>query len=124
MVDALFNSARTVVCVVAFFYNSYWQYQVHKYLASLTSYQVPSHPVFLQTNLICPHYGFEIQIYVALAILTAKDVRVFNVTMVCAVGFVIVNLGVTADGTKKWLMKKFPKQRLEVAQRHRMFSIW
>lgn len=60
----------------------------------------------------------------ALAILTAKDLRVFNVTMLCAVCFVVVNLGVTADGTKKWMMMKFPKQRSEVVQRHRMFSIW
>lgn len=97
---------------------------MHEYLASLTSYQVPSHPIFLQTNLVCPHYGSEVNIYITLAILTAKDVRVFNLTMICAAVFVVVNLGVTADGTKKWLLKRFPKQRLEIVQRHRMLSIW
>lgn len=124
MTETLFNGARIAGCLVVFFYNSYRQYQVHKYLASLTSYQVPDHPIFLQTNLICPHYGFEVNIYLALAILTARDFRVFNVTMLCAVFFVVVNLGVTADGTKKWMMRKFPKQRPEIAQRRRMFSIW
>lgn len=120
----LFNCARTAACLVSFSYNSYRQYQVHKYLASLNSYQVPDHPIFLQTNLVCPHYGFEVNIYATLAILTAKDVRVFNLTMVCAAVFVVINLGVTADGTKKWLIKRFPKERREIAQRRRMFSVW
>lgn len=121
----LFNGARVVVCLFLFFLNSYRQFQVHQYLAGLTNYQVPSHPIFEQTSLICPHYGFEVNIYLMLAILTARDFRVFNSTMLCAAAFVVVNLGVTADGTKKWLMQKFPKQRADIAQRNRMLgSIW
>lgn len=121
----LFNAARVAVCLVLFFYNSYRQFQVHQYLAGLTTYQVPNHPIFQQTNSICPHYGFEVNIYMTLAVLTARDSRVFNSTMLCATFFVVVNLGVTADGTKEWLLRKFPKQRLQIAQRHRMLgSIW
>lgn len=121
----MFNGARIIVCLVLFFFNSYRQFQIHHYLASLTSYQVPSHPIFEQTNLICPHYGCEINIYLTLAVLTARDFRVFNSTMLFAACFVAVNLGVTADGTKKWLMQKFPKERSKIAQRNRMLgSIW
>lgn len=121
----LFNLGRVLICLVMFFLNSYRQFQVHQYLAGLTSYQVPNHPIFEQTNLVCPHYGFEVNIYVTLATLTASGARVFNSTMIFAALFVVVNLGVTADGTKKWLMHKFPQQRAEIAKRNRMLgSIW
>lgn len=120
-----FNLTRIVACVFVFFQSSYQQYHVHKYLASLTEYRVPDHPIFKKTNLICPHYGFEVNIYLALAILTARGPRIFNVTMLCAVVFVAVNLGITADLTKKWQMEKFPRQRAEIASRRRMlWSIW
>lgn len=120
-----FNLARIVGCVFVFFQSSYQQYHVHKYLASLKEYRVPDHPIFKKTNLICPHYGFEVNIYLALAILTARGTRIFNLTMLCAVLFVAVNLGITADLTKKWQMEKFPKQLAEIASRRRMlWSIW
>lgn len=108
-----------------FFYSSDKQYQVHEYLASLKEYRVPNHPLFEETNLVCPHYGFEVNIYLALTILTARDTRILNITMLCATAFVVVNLGVTADLTKKWQLQKFPKQRPEIANRRRMLgSIW
>lgn len=108
-----------------FLYYSYKQHQVHRYLASLRDYRVPDHPIYRETNLICPHYGFEVNIYLIFAILTARDLRILNVTMLCAVFFVAINLGVTADLTKKWLLERFPKQRPEIAQRKKMLcSIW
>ena len=119
------NAARTTVCIVAFFYLSYKQYRVHEYLASLKEYRVPDHPIFEETNLICPHYGFEVDIYLALSLLTARDTRIFNGTMLCGTAFVVINLGVTADLTKKWQMQKFPKQLPKIAQRRRMLGlIW
>lgn len=125
LAETIFNAARIAACLYTFLLNSFRQFQVHKYLASLTTYQVPNHHIFVDTNLICPHYECEVKIYLALSVLTARDRRVFNPTMLCAVLFVIVNLGVTADGTKNWLMRKFPKQRIEIAQRRKMLrSIW
>ena len=108
-----------------FVYCSYKQYQVHEYLAGLREYRVPDHPIFESTNLVCPHYGYEVNIYLVLTVLTARDTRILNTTMLCATGFVVVNLGVTADLTKKWQLERFPKQRLEIAKRGRMLgSIW
>ena len=117
--------ARTILCIAAFLYNSSQQYQVHRYLASLREYRVPDHPIFTKTNLVCPHYGCEVNIYLTLAILAARDTRIFNITMLCAVLFVMVNLGVTAEMTKQWQMQQFSKQRSEVVKRKRMIgSLW
>lgn len=123
--EAVFEIGRTLVCLLLFTQFSYKQHAVHKYLAGLNKYQVPDHPIYHETNLICPHYWFEINIYLVFSILSAREMRILNVTMVCAMGFVIINLGVTADLTKKWLLEKFPRQRLEIAQRKKMLgSIW
>lgn len=119
------NYARLIGCVYFFAYSSIQQSRVHQYLASLKEYRVPDHPIFRDTNLVCPHYSFEVNIYLALTILAAQNTRILNVTMLCATGFVVVNLGVTADLTKKWQMQKFPKQRPEIASRRKMLgSIW
>ncbi|KAK5102558.1 hypothetical protein LTR70_000416 [Exophiala xenobiotica] len=121
----ILDAARVTACILIFFYSSYKQYQVHAYLAGLKEYRVPDHPIFEDTNLVCPHYGYEVNIYVALTMLTARDTRILNTTMLCATSFVVINLGVTADMTKKWQMQKFPKQRPEIAKRRRMLgSIW
>lgn len=121
---AFINCARTVVCIVFFLYCSQQQYLVHKYLASLKEYKVPDHPIFARTNLVAPHYTFETYIYLALTILTASDGRILNITMLCATAFVAINLGVTADLTRQWQLKRFPKQRNEILGHNRMFSFW
>lgn len=81
------------------------QHDCHAYLASLKKYSVPEHPIF--RHLVCPHYFVECLIYLALAIVAAPSGRLVNWTIMCALVFVGVNLGVTADGTKSWYMQKF-----------------
>lgn len=121
---AIFNIVRIGACVIAFVYCSQQQYLIHQYLAGLKEYKVPDHPIFIRTNAICPHYTFETYIYLVLAVLTARDGRVLNITMLCATAFVLVNLGVTADLTKTWQLRRFPKQRATIVARNRMFSFW
>lgn len=124
MIDVV-NYARLIACIYFFAHSSLQQYKVHNYLASLKEYRVPDHPIFKVTNLVCPHYSYEVNIYLAFTIMTAQSTRILNVTMLCATVFVVVNLGVTADLTKRWQMQKFPKQRPEIAGRRRMLgSIW
>ena len=81
------------------------QHDCHAYLASLKKYTVPDHPVF--HNLVCPHYFAETLVYLALSLVAAPPGYVFNRTILCAFLLVTVNLGVTADGTKRWYEQKF-----------------
>lgn len=74
----------------------------------MKKYSLPEHPIFHQ--LICPHYFAECLIYLSLAIVSAPAGDLVNRTNFCAFVFVAVNLGVTADGTKKWYEGKFGKQ--------------
>jgi hypothetical protein len=81
------------------------QHDCHAYLASLKKYSVPEHPVF--NRLVCPHYFVECLIYLAISIVAAPAGAMLNWTIVCALIFVAVNLGVTADGTREWYVQKF-----------------
>lgn len=56
---------------------------------------------------ICAHYTCECLLYLSLAVATAPSGSVCNSTLLCAVIFVTVNLGVTASGTRKWYAEKF-----------------
>ncbi|KAF2149065.1 hypothetical protein K461DRAFT_297534 [Myriangium duriaei CBS 260.36] len=98
-------SLHTFVATLMFILASGMQHDCHAYLASLKKYTVPQHPVF--ASLVCPHYFAECVIYLAMAVQAAPKGYMINRTMVCAVVFVAVNLGVTADGTKRWYEGKF-----------------
>ncbi|KAK5173787.1 uncharacterized protein LTR77_002468 [Saxophila tyrrhenica] len=76
-----------------------------------TTYKLPTHPAF--QPLISPHYTAEVVIYLALAIQSAPPGRLVNGTMANALVFVVVNLGVTADGTREWYERKFGPQAVE-----------
>lgn len=82
----------------------------------MKKYTLPEHPAFLST--LCPHYFAECLIYLALSLIAAPRGHAVNRTVFCALVFVIVNLGVTADGTKNWYEQKFGKDK--VASRARM----
>lgn len=62
---------------------------------------------------ICPHYTMEGVIYLSLALLAAPQTPLdrswiqINQTMSCALVLVLVNLGVTAQGTKAWYLETF-----------------
>ncbi|KAH9831491.1 3-oxo-5-alpha-steroid 4-dehydrogenase, partial [Teratosphaeria destructans] len=110
---------KTFVGTLLFILASGWQHDCHAYLASLKSergrtatdtkdgdgYRLPDHPAF--ARLIAPHYTAECVIYLALAILGAPTGAWVNGTLLCALIFVIVNLGVTAHGTKQWYERRF-----------------
>ena len=110
-------SPRTFIAVVMFILASGFQNDIHNYLASLKikksatkdkaarEYQLPDHDAF--TLSLTPHYFAECVIYLALAIQAAPQGAWLNVTLVCALVFVVVNLGVTAQETKNWYKEKF-----------------
>ncbi|KAI7365772.1 hypothetical protein KC354_g4662 [Hortaea werneckii] len=92
------------------------------------SYKLPTHPAF--THLIVPHYTAECLLYLSLAFLAAPSPHpqspttagaraqaaagrgsVFNYTLLAACIFVVVNLGVTAQGTREWYLVRFGGSR-------------
>jgi len=81
------------------------QQEAHKHLASLKKYTLPTQGLF--SNIVCPHYTCECLIYVGLAAAAAPRGHVFNPTLLCALFFVVANLGATANNTKRWYVEKF-----------------
>lgn len=116
---------RTFVSILIFILASGFQHDCHAYLASLKStssasigdqaaksdYKLPEHPAF--SGLIAPHYTAECLVYVSLALLATPQGAWLNWTLVCALSFVMINLGVTADGTKDWYGMKFGKKAVQ-----------
>ncbi|OGM44620.1 protein DFG10 [Aspergillus bombycis] len=98
-------SLRTFLCLPIFLFASGLQHDAHHYLFSLKKYTLPSHPLF--RSIVCPHYTAECAIYLSLALLAAPQGEMINKTVLSAVVFVTVNLGVTASETKRWYMQKF-----------------
>nr|POF15209.1 polyprenol reductase [Quercus suber] len=102
-------------------------YDCHDYLASLktsssksasapqitpkTDYKLPVHPAF--HSLVTPHYFAECIIYISLALVAAPQGAWLNWTIFSALVFVVVNLAITANGTKKWYEAKFGKASVE-----------
>lgn len=109
-------SLSTFLGIAIFLLASGMQHDCHAYLASLKKYTLPEHPAF--QSVVCPHYLAECLIYLAFAIVAAPSGQVFNWTMLSAMIFTAVVLGVTADGTKLWYEQKFGKER--VGSRWRM----
>lgn len=81
------------------------QYRCHKHLAGLKKYSLPEGGMF--RHYVCPHYTCECLLYLSMAVATAPRGQWWNQTLLCAVVFVVVNLGVTAAGTRKWYADKF-----------------
>jgi 3-oxo-5-alpha-steroid 4-dehydrogenase len=103
-------SGRTAVAVTIFGFASFQQNECHRHLASLKKYSLSDHGLF--RYLICPHYTCECLIYLALAVVAAPRGQLVNQTILCAVFFVAVNLGVTAVGTKEWYRQKFGSEKV------------
>ncbi|KAK5152653.1 hypothetical protein LTS14_008187 [Recurvomyces mirabilis] len=111
----------TFLGTLLFILASGFQHDVHAYLASLktatastnnkqpspnpTPYTLPTHPAF--STLICPHYTAECLIYLSLTLIATPPTAWVNWTMFCAFIFVVVNLGVTAYGTREWYTRQF-----------------
>ena len=71
--------------------------------------------------MICPHYTAECLIYLSLALIAAPKGESINKTILAALVFVTVNLGMTADMSKEWYEGKFGKE--SVAGRWRMIPL-
>lgn len=116
-------SAKSFMGILLFMLASGFQHDCHAYLASLktskkednrestSSYRLPEHPAFNVS--LTPHYFAECLIYLSLAIVAAPQGRLLNATLVCTLIFVMVNLGVTAVGTKKWYEQTFGARAVE-----------
>ena len=68
-------------------------------------YQLPEYEPFKLC--LTPHYLAECVIYLALAFQAAPSGDWLNRTLTCALVFVVVNLGITAQETKNWYQQKF-----------------
>lgn len=96
-----------------FFFASQVQFSAHKHLASLPSapnYQIPTDRLFARN--LTPHYFAEYLIYAALASIAAPPGYFVNLTIACGAAFVLVNLGVTAHGTREWYVRRFGAERI------------
>ena len=94
------------------------QHEYHVYLSSLKKYTLPDKGAF--RRIVAPHYTAECAIYLCLAILTAPAGQSVNATVLCTLVFAVVNLGVTADGTMRWMLGKFPDRRKDIESRWKM----
>ncbi|GKZ84606.1 3-oxo-5-alpha-steroid 4-dehydrogenase [Aspergillus niger] len=101
-------SLRTFVCIPLFLIASGIQHDCHHYLFSLKKYTLPTHPIF--RRILCPHYTAECVIYLSLALLGAPKGEVVNKSLLSALVFVVINLGVTAANTRHWYMRKFGEE--------------
>lgn len=121
-----------IYCLL-FIYASYTQYTYHRYLFSLRKYTLPN--LHGTQTIIAPHYNAECMIYLSVALLDSPPLYrhhpqphlipiIPNWTLICALIFVTVNLGITADATKQWLLHKFPEKRQEILHRFRMIPIF
>jgi 3-oxo-5-alpha-steroid 4-dehydrogenase 3 len=127
-------SARTFIALPIFMLASGLQHDVHTYLASLKSttptspsssstststtkshYVLPTHASFHLS--LTPHYFAECIIYLSLSILAAPQGNFLNGTVFCALVFTVVNLGVTADGTREWYRRRFGREKIGKAAR-------
>jgi len=84
------------------------QYRCHKHLAGLRKYSLPSDGLF--SHLVCPHYACECLLYFSLAVAGAPQGQWLNRTLLCVTAFAVVNLGVTAAGTREWYADKFGQE--------------
>lgn len=82
----------------------------HRHLAGLKKYSLPEAGLF--RHLVCPHYTCECLIYLALAVAAAPRGQPCNRTLLCALLFVVGNLGATANGTSRWYAERFGAERV------------
>ncbi|KAK1059209.1 hypothetical protein LTR74_012790 [Friedmanniomyces endolithicus] len=129
---------RTFASVLLFILASGIQHDCHAYLAALKSkpapqpsmtavqnsgkvedeshisggYKLPDHPAF--AYLIAPHYTAECLIYLSLTMVAAPQGGAWvDLTLACALVFVVVNLGATADVTREWYRGSFGEEAVK-----------
>jgi len=103
--DSIAPLVKISIALPAFLFAWVNQYKSHKHLAGLKKYSLPDQGLF--RHLVCAHYTCECLLYLSIAVAAAPDGQWCNRTLLCALVFVSVNLGVTAAGTRKWYVDKF-----------------
>jgi 3-oxo-5-alpha-steroid 4-dehydrogenase 3 len=93
----------TVLFIAATIGQTISHYHLHHQLPR-PNYILPTHPLFRYT--LTPHYFAECLEYLGLAIAGASEDWI-NKTLATALVFVVVNLGVTAYGSRKWYAQRF-----------------
>ncbi|KAM7192529.1 Polyprenol reductase 2 [Rhypophila sp. PSN 637] len=109
---------KLAIGTATFLYAYTHQYITHAHLASLRKYSLPSSDpkesgTRLFKYLVCPHYTCECLVYLAIAITASPAGQVVSKTLLCGLVFVVVNLGVTARGTRAWYVDKFGKDAVK-----------
>ena len=94
-----------------FIFASLAQHSCHVHLFSLKKYSLPTDKWF--QLIISPHYTFECLIYLALAHIGAPKGMLFNKSIMTALFFEVINLGVTAESTRAWYAKKFGSESVK-----------
>jgi 3-oxo-5-alpha-steroid 4-dehydrogenase 3 len=103
-------SWKTTIAFPMFVVASAAQHECHVHLANLKKYTLPPHRLF--QSVVCPHYTSECIVYIAISIIAAPPGQIFNSTVLFGLAFVVTNLGVTADSTRKWYIEKFGADKL------------
>lgn len=114
-------SLSTFIFLPVFLLASGIQHDAHGYLSSLRKYELPCHPAF--AGIVSPHYTAESALYLSLTFLAAPKGQVVNGTLLAASIFVVVELGVSAEMTRRWYMQNFGEHL--VGHKRRMIpGIW
>jgi len=94
--------------IAIFITASIWQFHIHSLLASLrpttskkTTYVAPPESSLSFRLFLTPHYTAEILIYLAMTLLTR------NWTIFTTLIWVITNLSISSNETRKWSRTKF-----------------
>ena len=101
-------SLKTFLALPLFFLASGFQHDAHVHLASLVKYSLPRHPLFVR--IVCPHYGAECLVYLALAVLAAPKGLALNPPVAAGLVFVATILGVSAAVNREWYRQKFGEE--------------
>lgn len=101
---------KAAAALPPFIFGWVMQHRCHKHLMGLKKYSLPDAGLF--RHLVCPHYTCECLIYLSLVVAAAPEGHWCNKTMLSVLVFVVVNLGVTAYGTRGWYVEKFGPERL------------
>jgi 3-oxo-5-alpha-steroid 4-dehydrogenase 3 len=106
--------AQLAIGLIIFAAAAISQNRAHAYLWRLRktgTYTFPTHPLFSLT--MTPHYFAECVEYIGLMIAAATPGQYVNKTLASVLVFVVVNLGVTANGTYGWYAERFGKDKVK-----------
>lgn len=113
----------TAIPSALFLAASLWQHLYHRYLASLVKYTLPER--YGARYIVTPHYTAECLLYLSLAFIATPDGHMIHRTLLCVLVFVVINLGITAEGTKAWQLIKFRERQADIERRWRMLpGLW